>query len=252
MLSPLLHIMKKYNLVLALVTAILYPAISVDAKHVLADIDNLHITIIHPTQEPNTDGLIWENLKAQINNRLTQAGIKVFSPSPNIMYKLPIWPEFIIRIDMLKLEDPQLYVYHIQTLLAKNIYLQVQPPLRQKANVWKTEPIMQTATIKDMPVKITEIVLQQVNLFIESYHAAKLTITQSTDVNDTETAHKQKTKTDKTEEIQYNFVASKNSKVFHKQNCSSAKRIKPENLIGYNSQDDATQTGKRPCKRCKP
>ncbi|MHC4159135.1 MAG: Ada metal-binding domain-containing protein [Planctomycetota bacterium] len=244
--------MKKNNLVLALVTAILCPVISVDAKHILADIDNLHIALIHPTQEPNTDGLIWENLKAQINNRLTQTGIKVFSPSPDIMYKLPIWPELIIHVDMLKLEESKQYVFHIQTLLAKNIYLQVQPSLRQKADVWKTEPIMQTASIKDMPTKITEIVLQQVNLFIESYHTAKLKTTQPTDVTDTTTVHKQQTKTVKAEVAQYNYVASKNSKVFHRPNCSSAKKIKSENLIGYNSQDEAIQAGKRPCKRCKP
>ena len=244
--------MKRIYLIMSVAAMILTPAIPADAEHSLADIDNLHITIIHPTQEPNTDGLVWENLKAQVNDQLNQAGIKVFLPSPDVMYKLPIWPELIIRIDMLKLEDPQLYVFHIQTLLAKNIYLQVQPQLRQKADVWKTEPIMQTATIKDMPAEITERVLQQVNLFIESYQAANLTIAQPTDVNDTEITHKLKTKTAKTEEIQYNFVASKNSKVFHAPNCSSAKRINPENLTGYNSRDEAIQAGKRPCKRCKP
>lgn len=50
----------------------------------------------------------------------------------------------------------------------------------------------------------------------------------------------------------YGYVASKNSKVFHKPDCRWAKRIKPENLVGYSSRDEAIKAGKRPCKQCKP
>jgi len=51
---------------------------------------------------------------------------------------------------------------------------------------------------------------------------------------------------------EYGYVASKNSKVFHKPECRWAKRIKPENLVGYSSRDEAIKAGKRPCKQCKP
>ena len=50
----------------------------------------------------------------------------------------------------------------------------------------------------------------------------------------------------------YKYIASKNSEVFHKPKCSSAKRIKPENLVGYNSKEEVIKAGKRPCKWCKP
>jgi 2-keto-myo-inositol isomerase len=50
----------------------------------------------------------------------------------------------------------------------------------------------------------------------------------------------------------YEYVASKNSKVFHKPECRWAKRIKLENLVGYSSRDEAIKAGKRPCKQCKP
>jgi len=50
----------------------------------------------------------------------------------------------------------------------------------------------------------------------------------------------------------YGYVASDNSEVFHKAECRWAKRIKPENLVGYNSRDAAINAGKRPCKLCKP
>lgn len=53
-------------------------------------------------------------------------------------------------------------------------------------------------------------------------------------------------------EVQYKYISSKNSQVFHSPECRSAKRIKPENLVSYISRDEAIAAGKRPCKVCKP
>ncbi|MFB0552861.1 MAG: TIM barrel protein [Phycisphaerae bacterium] len=50
----------------------------------------------------------------------------------------------------------------------------------------------------------------------------------------------------------YKFVASRSSRVFHKSDCRWAKRIKPDNLVVYNSRDAAIKAGKRPCKVCNP
>ena len=51
---------------------------------------------------------------------------------------------------------------------------------------------------------------------------------------------------------EYKFVASRSSRVFHTSDCRWAKRIKPENLVVYNSKDEAIKAGKRPCKVCNP
>jgi 2-keto-myo-inositol isomerase len=51
---------------------------------------------------------------------------------------------------------------------------------------------------------------------------------------------------------EYKFVASRSSRVFHKSDCRWAKRIKPDNLVVYNSKDEAIKAGKRPCKVCNP
>lgn len=53
-------------------------------------------------------------------------------------------------------------------------------------------------------------------------------------------------------EVQYKYISSKNSQVFHSPECRSAKRIKPENIVSYISRDEAIAAGKRPCKVCKP
>ncbi len=50
----------------------------------------------------------------------------------------------------------------------------------------------------------------------------------------------------------WKYVASKNSKVFHRPDCKWAKRISPKNLIGYKGRDEAIKSGRRPCKSCRP
>ncbi len=48
------------------------------------------------------------------------------------------------------------------------------------------------------------------------------------------------------------FVASRNSEVFHKAGCKSAAKISAKNIIRYTSRDEAIQAGKKPCHECSP
>ena len=50
----------------------------------------------------------------------------------------------------------------------------------------------------------------------------------------------------------WKYVASKKSNVFHLPNCKWAQKIKPENLIGFASREEAVASGRRPCKTCMP
>ena len=51
---------------------------------------------------------------------------------------------------------------------------------------------------------------------------------------------------------EWKYVASKNSKVFHRSDCKWAKRIRPKNLIGFKSREGAVKSGRRPCRSCGP
>ena len=55
-----------------------------------------------------------------------------------------------------------------------------------------------------------------------------------------------------TKENGYQYVASKNSKVFHKITCPHVATIKEENLIYFHSLEEALSSGRRGCKQCKP
>ena len=48
------------------------------------------------------------------------------------------------------------------------------------------------------------------------------------------------------------YVASKNSKVFHKSTCSSARRMTDKTRLTFSGRQQAGQSGRRPCKICKP
>ena len=256
---------KKYYLILAVVTGILYaPALGeerlieedyggvlIGRPHpALADIEHFMVVIVPPDAEPNKDGLVWKELEAKIINKLNEAGIKIM---PGIAGNILNIDELRVYIDMLKLTDSQQYVFCIQTSLARAVYLKKQRHLLFKADVWKTEPAMQAVSVQTMPGAVTNVVLEQVEAFIYAYLAANPSSKRPSDANDISIVLKAQVKpVAKSTAAKYEYVASKNSKVFHKPDCSSARRIKPENLTDYNSRAEAIKAGKRPCKRCKP
>jgi len=245
----------------------------------LAGIDKLYVWIVPPAFEPNSHGLVFEELENLVADRLKEAGITVtetdigkmgsdsakmleflkrrIGSAKNLKFRPSRIPELHVDIDTLDLEHSQQVVFRIQTSLSRVVYLMREPSLAFKADVWKANPVMQAVSVKDMPAKVTNVVLEQVQAFIYAYKAANLPGKRPSDTRTSKTdslaGTKRQTKPGvKSAVAKYKYVASKNSKIFHKPECRSAKRIKPENLVGYNSRDEAIKAGKRPCKVCKP
>ena len=255
---------RKYFILLAVVAGILYSSVWGEERLIeedyggvligrphpaLADIEHFMVVIEPPDAEPNKDGLVWKELEAKIINKLNEAGIKIM---PGIAGNILNIDELRVYIDMLKLTDSQQYVFCIQTSLARMVNLP-KHRFHIKADVWKTEPAMQAVSVQTMPDAVTNVVLEQVEAFIYAYLAANPSSKRPSDANDISIVLKAQVKpVAKSTAAKYEYVASKNSKVFHKPDCSSARRIKPENLTGYNSRAEAIKAGKRPCKRCKP
>lgn len=48
------------------------------------------------------------------------------------------------------------------------------------------------------------------------------------------------------------FVASRNSKIFHRSTCPHAKRLAPQTTLNFRTRQEAEQNGRRPCKTCNP
>ncbi len=192
----------------------------------------------------------------KVAHKFDEAGIKIIHrPFLDANVKPLQTPEFRIDINTLKLKDSQQYVFHIQTSLTRLVTLPAQRNPHFQVDVWKTKPLMQVVSAENMPAKVTNAVIEQVEVFIQAYLTANPKDKQPApaDTNNITTIPKERVKLPaRPAATGYKYVASKNRKVFHKPDCSSAKRIKPENLTGYNNRNEAIKAGKRPCKRCKP
>lgn len=262
---------KKYFILLAVIAGILhssvwgeerlieedYGAVLIGRPHpTLAGIEGLAVVIVPPDAEPNRESLvwIWTELNTKVIERLSKDGIKTI---PGVAGNILNIVELRIDIDMLKLADSQQSVFHVQTSLSRAVCLTEEQRFSFKADVWDTEPVMLAVSAEKMSEKVISVVLEQVETFIHAYLAANPPDKRGSDAKTSDTVSKpirgeQAKSVAKPATAKYKYVSSKNSKVFHIPDCTSAKRIKPENLITYSSKDEAVNAGKRPCKICKP
>lgn len=245
----------------------------------LAGIDKLYVWIIPHDFEPNSYGLVIEALESSIIDKIEKANITTVETdinkmepnsmpakmanilrrkiepanAKNLKYRYARIPELRVVIDMLDIEDSQQVIFRIQTSLARLVHLDKESGLAFKTNVWQSKPIMRSASTESIPIAVTSVILEQAEEFIHAYLAANPPGKQVFDKTDTSTVPQARPKPAvKSAPVEHKYVTSKNSNVFHSPDCSSAKRIKPENLVNYSSRNDAINAGKRPCKRCKP
>ena len=247
----------KHNIILAVVITFFYvPAAGLEEPTLndervllmsqpnpaLVGINKLNITIFRPNTEPNIDGLSWIELEAKIIDQVNKADANLISKTPGSTMSIP---ELRIYMNVLKLEDTERYVFHIQTSLARAVRLMESKSPVLKVNVWQSNPVMQVVSEENTPEEITKLVSEQVDFFIHAYQAAnppgqKTILQEPTEPNDESIV------------VEYKYVASKSSNVFHRPNCRWAKNISPENLVEYKSREEAIKAGKRPCKSCQP
>ncbi len=219
----------------------------------LAGIKELSVVISAPDSEPNRDGLVLADLKAEVIAKLYDAGFKVGrSPAGHIVAT----PELRISLGMLKLESCGQFVFSVQTSLVRGVALPDGGQLHIGADVWKMESGMQAVAIERMPDEVGDIVRQQVKAFVIACSVAGPGDKQA-DVNQTrlqprKAAAEKNTKPAKQQAVESSYVASKNGQVFHKPGCQFAGKILPENLVTYSTREEAIAAGKRPCKRCNP
>ena len=240
----------------------------------LAVVQQMYVVIKPPDSEPNKDGLVWSELEKSVSDKIKEeTGIKIVEDdigkmSPDVAkllkrrsvsaahleFRSIDIPELRVDIDMLKLEDSQQYVFHIRTSLAAKVYLPRGRPWSLKADVWKALPTMQAISVRNMPGKVREAVLEQVEAFILAHRVANSQLAHTPDADSPQKGVRKDTPKPPPRllAIKFNYVASKNSKVFHIPTCSSAARIAPKNLQGYGTRAGAIRAGKRPCKICKP
>jgi hypothetical protein len=189
---------------------------------------------------------LWEQLDAKVHEKLGKNGVKVKKVAS------PARPQLRIAVDVLRLEDCKMCVFHVQTSLSRRSVLEGPRKIHMKPDVWKAGTLMAAVQTDEMPGKVTEVVLEQVERFVTCLLMAN---PDGFEVSDTDgisegKVGKKENQAERPVRGPYPFVASKNSKVFHIAGCQWADTIKQENLIGFAKRAEALQSGRRPCRRC--
>jgi hypothetical protein len=111
---------------------------------------------------------------------------------------------------------------------------------------------MEFVSKENLTQSLTDAAGRQVDSFINEWSLAKPSHGDPNSAVAVKASYDKKSKTSDKQNSEYKFVASKNGKVFHKADCSSAARISAVNLVSYTSREEAVSAGKRPCKQCNP
>ena len=203
------------------------------------------------SQDVKETDLKQQEIRENIVKQLEQAGIKILPVQ--LWGTAPGRCRLKILIKVYKPSDLKAFIYNLKVYFVQAVSLERIPEVKIDAVTWELSWLAHGSKNR-----LTEAVPGNLKLmtdnFIRDYNLAnpqdsELSGNSESDIVSVTVPEGQ---VRSGVAASYKYVSSKNSQVFHSPNCRSAKRIKPENLVGYNSRDEVIQAGKRPCKVCKP
>ncbi|MFH1370105.1 MAG: Ada metal-binding domain-containing protein [Planctomycetota bacterium] len=162
-------------------------------------------------------------------------------------------PLLRVSVHIVDLDDKS-SVCFVRTCLIRTVCLAEDCSAFFKAVVWETPPSVETLDRSTLQTELAKIVSEQAKSFTHSFIMSNPRLLPDVDKPSAKQSPRTISRdvTEQSEQTQSTFVASKNSKVFHKPGCPFAQQILPKNLVTYSSKNEAVAAGKRPCKSCNP
>jgi len=212
---------------------------------------NTVVFVFRPVGDEPNNTAVWKVISRKVTKQLGSAGIRCLISRPGAA--MPVDASvFTLDVDMLKPADSKQYVFRVQTSLATDVCLKDNSSVCLKAELWKTASAMKAVARKNIYAAIAEEVFKQAEAFTLAHSAANQAKGPADKTTVPQAVGKQTRRETKQIPAEYLYVASKKSKVFHRPDCISVKRISTENLVGFATREEAVKTGRRPCKRCNP
>ncbi|MCP4262484.1 MAG: hypothetical protein GY774_34015 [Planctomycetes bacterium] len=216
----------------------------------LRGVKEMNVDVVCSKEVKETD-LKQEDIRESIVKQLERVGIKILPVQ--LWGTAPGRCRLKVLIKVYKPSDLKTFIYNLKVYFVQTVALERIPEAKIDAVTWELTWLAHGS--KD---RLTEAVPNNLKImtdnFIRDYNLANAKDDElfgnSESNNVSVTAPQGQVRSSVA--ASYKYVSSKNSQVFHRPNCRSVKRIKPENLVGYNSKDEVIQAGKRPCKVCKP
>ncbi len=219
---------------------------------ILADIERVQLFVIPQPHDINIPGISFADMEKQFAEKIADVNLKiepVYTAETGSLRTAEI-PELKVGIDILALPDSNAFVYRIETALAARTFLCQDTSRFIKPDIWIKQTPLKYAPGHKLAKNIQDDAAVQVEAFILSVAAHKHAVAQlqrsaQPDSNPEKSPNPASAASN-------DCVSSKNSKIFHRADCSSASRISPDNRVTYESRQQAIDAGKRPCKRCNP
>jgi hypothetical protein len=215
------------------------------ADQALADMEQVGIVLATDGAEPVEPWLEVAKLKTAIVEKLNAGGVKYAEQEPER------GPTLVVQIEGRGVPGSAKCVYRVQTSLDRSVLLPSRRSVPIRARVWQARPAMAVAAQAETANAIAAAVLAQAETFAGECKAARrranlnASAPQSGSVTQPNAQNPPAAST-------YAFIASRNGAVFHRPDCRWAQNITADNLVGYQSREEALRAGKRPCKSCKP
>ena len=207
----------------------------------LVEIDAMNVVIISRSAEPNEKSFDLDQIQSMIKHKLQQVGIRVNFITAGDLKKASDTPELRIRVNILKPAGSNSAALYVETSLFRKARLAIRRGPIVMANTWTPKPATQLVETKNISAAISELTLAQVDDFVKVWLVTNPRLYKRTRRNVKEQ-----------HDDRPSYLASRSSKVFHKTSCSVSGRISAKNLVYYDTNTQAIEAGKRPCKRCKP
>ena len=202
------------------------------------------------SQEVKETNLNQQDIRRNIVKQLEQIGIKILPEQ--LWAAAPGRCRLKVLIKVYKPTSLEIFVYNLKVYFVQTVTLQRIPEIKIDAVTWELSWLAHSSKDRIAGV-IPENLKIMTDNFIRDYQLANPRSSELPENTDSIVSMESpggQVRTDVA--VSYRYVSSKNSQVFHSPQCRSAKRIKPENLVGYSSREEAIKAGKRPCKVCKP
>ncbi len=207
----------------------------VSANWVLADVNEVSV-VLATEDTPRVEQMFdAPDVKARILQKLGDAGVRVVVQGTETTSKL------VVHIEGMEVLGSDKWVFRVQTTLDRLVMVPGRETRQLLTEVWRVGPMMNVVAKPEVGGVICDAALVQVGVFADAQKSARSLAETAKDESGTTSSA-----------APYLFVASKSGKAFHRPDCRWAQNISADNLVTYKTREEAVQSGKRPCKSCKP
>ncbi|MBP7053200.1 MAG: hypothetical protein KBE65_19510 [Phycisphaerae bacterium] len=219
----------------------------VSADPVLADVNQL--TVVLATRDtPGVERMIdAADVKARVLHKLGEAGVGVVPRGTETT------PRLVVHIEGMEVPGSDQSVFRVQTALDRLVIVPGQGNRQLLTEVWRVGPTMAVVAKSQVGGAICDAVLVQTGAFADAHRTARRLLGATKDAPGAETqGPAQLLLQTPAVTSPSTFVASRNGRAFHRPGCRWAQNISADNMVRYQTREEALAGGKKPCKSCKP